>query len=112
MLITSYNLDLWLESWARWCKSQGGNIKTVNFAAVSCGARGRCNEEFDEIELKIEVLVGRVALDDQVAAAALRLQYMSSKSQTERALLLSCSVATYRRKVNKCRDYILEFINV
>lgn len=109
-IVHSCNLDFWLESWARWCTSGDTGMRGINYNGTGAGG-GSKGEAFDDIELKIEVLVGRMALIDKVAAEALRLDFLSKKNQPERAMLLNCSPATYRRKVKKCRDYILEFIN-
>jgi hypothetical protein len=111
--VTTWNLDDWLESWARWCQRGGLSkmVSSMNFQAVSLGSSGGGGgDEFDEVEIKIEALVSRFAVEDPVAVAALRLDYLSRDSQDKRAASLGIAVATYRRKVTKAKRFIVENI--
>lgn len=110
--ITAFNLDNWLESWARWCKRGRltSSCSSADFGRVGSGTKSS-NENYDEVEFRIELLVGQLSVTDSVCAEALRLDYFSRQKQPARAKLLSVSVATYRRKVSKAKAYILEHIN-
>ncbi|MBO9492240.1 hypothetical protein J7384_17900 [Endozoicomonas sp. G2_1] len=109
------NIDEWLERWAAWCLA--GNIRLPGMTSNALVNKDKVKQRsfvdwsVDDVEFAIEQAVASLAKVDVLAAEALRLDVRSSIRQSERALIIKCSLSTYKRKVKKAKLVVIDEVN-
>lgn len=113
------NWDEIFDQWARWVH-QGALVpggQSVLGKLIECqgvfGGGGGGGPVLDCIEADVEAAVLRLAAEDQAAATTFRMEYgavgnMNDDTQLKRSLRVGISLPTYKRRLKKARDYVIQ----
>lgn len=119
--MTPRELDSLLELWALWihrgCNSRAGFASMLQMMmATRCQFSGAGGAPNDEIETRVEGGVALLTTRDKLAATVLRVEYgvywirSQPKTQLDKAVALRLSLQQYRRRLDKARRFVGEYI--
>jgi len=115
------DLDSLFDLWARWvlngCNARGGFASMLQMMmATRCQFSGGGGEPNDSLETSIEGAVALLSTTDKNSATVLRVEYGvltlvgEPKTQLDKAAAMGINVKTYRRRLDKGRAFVADYL--